>query len=164
MFCVILIIFSLVGKLCDANELKLDRGFFENSESVAANVDAGVFFGDFLKVEDNIAGKSLVVVALLDVEVELLVEKLDLGSAGELPGVVADFVCDDRLALFVVLIFYFAENLFHEVLKGDETGGSAKFVDNNDHSFLFVEKFLHHLASKHGFGCEKDWLHMLFPV
>ena len=93
---------------------------------------------------------------------ESLVDMGYLGASRKLPDIGTDLTLDDVGG--VVFVLDVAADLFHEVLEGYHSGGSAEFIDDYGYRPFFSHKAAHHLVGQQRLGREYDILELLLPV
>ena len=91
-----------------------------------------------------------------------VVEIFDFYAAGKFVGVGSYGAL--YKACGVVFVLNVAENLLHEVLEGDHTGGSSELVDDDGYGALFGQEAAHHLVGHEGLRGVDHGFEMFAPV
>jgi len=133
--------FGFLGKGSDFNFQAIDfPGFdIEDGKEEIFEFKGVAFFGDGSQTGEGESGESLIVLVFGEIQFELVVELIHMTAGIHFVNGIGDF--DEFLfGGFFVFIFDFSDQLFDDVLNGDNTRRAAIFIQNNGNvDFLGLE-------------------------
>ena len=148
--------------MLDKDKFYSGIGAAENSEAETVNLHWHSFLGECLKGLKQVACQSVVLIRFGNMEVQLIIEALNFGTTRYF--VISLRKTTESKAFAVVFIFYLAEDFFHEVFKGDESGCATEFVYDNGHGAFLGEHTLHEAVGEPCLGGEDDRFEACAPV
>ena len=124
--------------------------------------DTLVGFGQALVVVENKTCQGLIIVFFGDTQIIFFVQIIDFQSAGEDVFPVAELFFHPFGG--VVFIFYLAEDLFKDILDGDDPRGATELINHQGDVLFLLYKKGQQLIGRHGLRDNDDRIEHIFQA